>query len=161
MVQQCEPCACNARGPARAGADDADDVVDADEDEPLRELSAARHIITVPEFQRPLCDELRAEFDGRTADARATSMDRFMWDPWHCPTVSSDDVTQYSLLRTQAAAYFPEQLHVRLADALLQYGEQQLVSAAHEAAAAAAAAAFATDLQQHSRAARGPTGGEG
>lgn len=108
-----------------ACADDSDD--EEDEGEPLRELSAARHVMVNHDFERPLCDELRAVFDGRTADPRATSTSRFLWDPWHCPTISDHDVTQYSLLRTQAAAYFPEHLHQRLADALLQYGEQQLV----------------------------------
>lgn len=41
-------------------------------------------------------------------------------DYWHLPD-------QYTLHRTQAAAYFPEELHDALVDALLDYGEKQLV----------------------------------
>ena len=42
-----------------------------------------------------------------------------MWDYWHVPD-------QYTLLRTPADQYFPEEDYQRLEDALLDYGEQQL-----------------------------------
>ena len=48
-----------------------------------------------------------------------TTGHRFVWDYWHVPE-------QYTLLRTPADQFFPEEDYQRLEDALLDYGEQQL-----------------------------------
>ena len=42
-----------------------------------------------------------------------------MWDYWHVPD-------QYTLLRTPADQFFPEEQYQQLEDALLDYGEEQL-----------------------------------
>eukprot|EP00879_Flechtneria_rotunda_P022284 GHRR01023512.1.p1 GENE.GHRR01023512.1~~GHRR01023512.1.p1 ORF type:complete len:133 (+),score=23.63 GHRR01023512.1:311-709(+) len=55
----------------------------------------------------------------RFKDPRNTTQERFLWDYWHVPN-------QYTLHRTQAAAYFSEKHHAELVDALLDYGEKQL-----------------------------------
>eukprot|EP00882_Tetradesmus_deserticola_P023752 GHRQ01025863.1.p2 GENE.GHRQ01025863.1~~GHRQ01025863.1.p2 ORF type:complete len:186 (+),score=52.74 GHRQ01025863.1:828-1385(+) len=75
-------------------------------------------VVTVPEFS-PVSQQLRNVFDERFQDPRRTTPERFLWDYWYVKD-------QYTLHRTQAAAYFPEQLHEQLVDALLDYGEKQL-----------------------------------
>ncbi len=42
-----------------------------------------------------------------------------MWDYWHVPD-------QYTLLRTPADQFFPEEAYQQLEDALLEYGEEHL-----------------------------------
>lgn len=42
-----------------------------------------------------------------------------MWDYWHVPD-------QYTLLRTPADQFFPEEQYQQLEDALLDYGEEHL-----------------------------------
>ena len=102
---------------ADADADDADADADADYG-PLEELSEARHIIVEPDFTESAA-ELRAVFDARFEDPRATSRERFLWDYWHVEG-------QYSLIRTQAKAYFPRALYDRLEADLISYGERAL-----------------------------------
>ncbi|KXZ56701.1 hypothetical protein GPECTOR_1g631 [Gonium pectorale] len=86
----------------------------------LEELSAAQHIIVRDGFL-PDADAraLRGVFDGRFADPRVIRPERFLWDYWHVPD-------QYTLVRTQAQVYFPEDLYNMLEAALLSYGESQL-----------------------------------
>ena len=48
-----------------------------------------------------------------------TTGQRFVWDYWHVPN-------QYTLLRTPADQFFPEDHYQQLEDGLLDYGEQQL-----------------------------------
>jgi hypothetical protein len=48
-----------------------------------------------------------------------TTGDRFVWDYWHVPD-------QYTLLRTPADQFFPQEEYQGLEDALLEYGEQHL-----------------------------------
>lgn len=48
-----------------------------------------------------------------------TTGERFVWDYWHVPD-------QYTLLRTPADQFFPEEQYQQLEDALLDYGEEQL-----------------------------------
>ncbi|KAG2499292.1 hypothetical protein HYH03_002870 [Edaphochlamys debaryana] len=86
----------------------------------LPELCTAQHVIVRDGFLTPqLAGALRGVFDGRFADPRATHPERFVWDYWHVPD-------QYTLIRTQAAVYFPDELYAQLEDALLSYGETQL-----------------------------------
>ncbi|WIA11976.1 hypothetical protein OEZ85_012058 [Tetradesmus obliquus] len=91
---------------------------DDEDDAELTELSKAQHVITVPDFS-PVSQQLRDVFDERFQDPRHTTQERFLWDYWYVKD-------QYTLHRTQASAYFPEQLHSQLVDALLEYGEKQL-----------------------------------
>ncbi|EFJ42896.1 hypothetical protein VOLCADRAFT_96875 [Volvox carteri f. nagariensis] len=83
-------------------------------------LTSATHIIINDGFL-PDADAhaLRRVFDQRFADPRVTHPERFLWDYWHVPD-------QYTLVRTQAQVYFPEELYNRLEDSLLSYGESQL-----------------------------------
>ncbi|KAG2442902.1 hypothetical protein HXX76_002978 [Chlamydomonas incerta] len=86
----------------------------------LEELTSAQHVITVDNFlPAPQAAELRSVFDGRFADPRSCHPERFLWDYWHVPD-------QYTLVRTQAAVYFPDELYGRLEEALLSYGEAAL-----------------------------------
>ncbi|GFR41277.1 hypothetical protein Agub_g1952 [Astrephomene gubernaculifera] len=86
----------------------------------LEELSAAQHILITDGFLKDGdARALRGVFDARFADPRATHPERFLWDYWHVPD-------QYTLVRTQAQVYFPEQLYDMLEEALLSYGESQL-----------------------------------
>ncbi|GIL99393.1 hypothetical protein Vretimale_4564 [Volvox reticuliferus] len=86
----------------------------------LEELTSATHIIVNDGFL-PEVDAcaLRGVFDERFADPRVIHPERFLWDYWHVPD-------QYTLVRTQAQVYFPEDLYQRLEDALLTYGESHL-----------------------------------
>jgi hypothetical protein len=84
----------------------------------LEELSKARHVIVEPNFLEE-APALRGVFESRFKDPRATSVDRFCWDYWHVEG-------QYSLIRTQAAAYFPPELYDALEAALVAYGERAL-----------------------------------
>ena len=55
----------------------------------------------------------------RFANPLDLSAERFVWDYWHVPD-------QYTLLRTPADQFFPEEAYQQLEDALLQYGEEHL-----------------------------------
>ncbi|GLI68961.1 hypothetical protein VaNZ11_013489 [Volvox africanus] len=86
----------------------------------LEELTSSTHIIINDGFL-PEADAraLRGVFERRFADPRVIHPERFLWDYWHVPD-------QYTLVRTQAQVYFPEELYQSLEDALLTYGESQL-----------------------------------
>jgi len=64
-------------------------------------------------------DALRAVFDERFAEPRSTRGDRFAWDWWHVPD-------QYTLLRTPAWEYFPEELYADFHERLALWGRAQL-----------------------------------
>ncbi|KAG1663604.1 hypothetical protein FOA52_009703 [Chlamydomonas sp. UWO 241] len=87
-------------------------------EEPLKEMSTARFIITEDEFL-PAARQLRDVFDSRFAEPRSNDPSRFVWDYWHVPD-------QYTLVRTQAKVYFPAELYDALEDGLIQYGESKL-----------------------------------
>ena len=55
----------------------------------------------------------------RFANPLHTTGERFVWDYWHVPD-------QYTLLRTPADQFFPEEQYQQLEDALLDYGEEHL-----------------------------------
>ncbi|KAK9906601.1 hypothetical protein WJX75_004764 [Coccomyxa subellipsoidea] len=67
----------------------------------------------------PSAPVLRDHFESRFRDPLNTTSDRFVWDYWHVPN-------QYTLLRTPADQFFPEDSYRELEDALLEYGEQRL-----------------------------------
>ncbi|EIE23883.1 hypothetical protein COCSUDRAFT_28507 [Coccomyxa subellipsoidea C-169] len=67
----------------------------------------------------PTATALREHFESRFENPLKTTSDRFVWDYWHVPD-------QYTLLRTPADHFFPEDTYRELEDALLEYGEQQL-----------------------------------
>ncbi|GBF89879.1 oxoglutarate iron-dependent dioxygenase [Raphidocelis subcapitata] len=115
--------------PAAAGRQaDGDGAEDAGEAEggeseaefegPLPELSEARHIIVQPGFSDAASD-LRAVFDERFGDPRKPLREHFLWHYWYVEN-------QYTLHRTQAAAYFPKALYKRLESDLIAYGERVL-----------------------------------
>jgi hypothetical protein len=62
-----------------------------------------------------LCSTFQSTFD----TPLQPSPDRFCFDPWYVPG-------QYSLLRTQAEYFFPEDQYQDLIDALIAFGESQL-----------------------------------
>ena len=68
-----------------------------------RKISIEIALLLLRRFSKPL--DLTAE--------------RFVWDYWHVPD-------QYTLLRTPADQFFPEEAYQQLEDALLEYGEEQL-----------------------------------
>ena len=55
----------------------------------------------------------------RFANPLDLTAERFVWDYWHVPD-------QYTLLRTPADQFFPEEAYQQLEDALLEYGEEHL-----------------------------------
>lgn len=63
--------------------------------------------------------ELRKVFNGKFADPRNTSPDRFVWDYWHIEN-------QYSVLRTPARYFFPKPLFEKLEKELVTYGQSKL-----------------------------------
>lgn len=70
-------------------------------------------------FDENLIADLRNHFDERYDDPLKATANRFVWDPWHIPG-------QYSLLRTPADSFFPQDLYDRLEDALIEFGERSL-----------------------------------
>ncbi|CAL5227248.1 g10177 [Coccomyxa viridis] len=64
-------------------------------------------------------DHLRGHFTSRFANPLDLNAERFVWDYWHVPD-------QYTLLRTPADQFFPEEAYQQLEDALLEYGEEHL-----------------------------------
>jgi len=64
-------------------------------------------------------EDLRALYDHRFKDPRDTTPERFIWDYWHVPE-------QYTLMRTPAHIFFPEEMYQQLEDALLEYGQDVL-----------------------------------
>lgn len=89
-----------------------------DTSDQLEELSEARHVIVESDFTAA-AEQLRGVFNSRFEDPRKTMRERFLWDYWHVEN-------QYTLMRTQAAAYFPKTLYRRLESDLLSYGERVL-----------------------------------
>ncbi len=67
----------------------------------------------------PEAHALRAVFDSRFADPRATRDDRFVWDYWHVPG-------QYTALRTPAWTYFPRALYAQFHNRLVAWGRTTL-----------------------------------
>lgn len=62
---------------------------------------------------------LRLKFESTMSTPLKPRSARFVWDPWHVPG-------QYDLLRTPADHFFGHELHDRLVEALLTYGESHL-----------------------------------
>ncbi len=62
---------------------------------------------------------LRSVFKKKFADPRDTRSDRFVWDYWHIED-------QYSVLRTPARYFFPENLFRKLEKELVSYGQTHL-----------------------------------
>eukprot|EP00238_Polyblepharides_amylifera_P009191 CAMPEP_0196590912 /NCGR_PEP_ID=MMETSP1081-20130531/67937_1 /TAXON_ID=36882 /ORGANISM="Pyramimonas amylifera, Strain CCMP720" /LENGTH=394 /DNA_ID=CAMNT_0041914137 /DNA_START=56 /DNA_END=1240 /DNA_ORIENTATION=+ len=77
-----------------------------------------RHIILNKNFLK-CAEELKDMFDSRFSDPRETHPERFLWDYWHVPK-------QYSLVRTPAQLYFPEELYQEMEDSLLEYAQEVL-----------------------------------
>lgn len=75
--------------------------------------------IHIEEQFYPQAPELRAVFDERFEDPRSTRGDRFVWDYWHVPQ-------QYTVLRTPAWEYFPEELYTDFHERLVHWGRRQL-----------------------------------
>lgn len=65
----------------------------------------------------PVSKKLRRHFETVTADRN--DPDRFQWDWFHLPG-------RYNHLRTPAEKFFPERLHIELADRLRAFGRTQL-----------------------------------
>ncbi len=76
-----------------------------------------RHLIKDGFFSQS--SELRAHFEERFAEPRSTARNRFVWDYWHVPG-------QYTLLRTPAWEFFPEDLYVRFHEHLVKWGRSVL-----------------------------------
>lgn len=66
-----------------------------------------------------LITSLRQEFDDRFSNPLETTSDRFVWDYWHVPG-------QYSLMRTPADAFFPENLYQQIEAQILDFGCREL-----------------------------------
>jgi len=66
----------------------------------------------------PVTAKCRAHFEERFADPRSFE-GRFVWDYWHVPG-------QYTLMRTPAEEFFPEEVYGELEAALLEFGQQNL-----------------------------------
>jgi hypothetical protein len=67
----------------------------------------------------PGARNLRAYFESLFSDPYSTRKERFCWDLWNVPG-------QYRLLRTPAAAFFPQSLYSRFLRQLLAWGRDQL-----------------------------------
>ncbi len=76
------------------------------------------HLITVDQFSKH-SKNLRQYFDEQFADPKETHNKRFVWDYWHVPG-------QYSLLRTPAYHYFPEELYMKIHHELVHWGRRNL-----------------------------------
>ncbi|KAK3250352.1 hypothetical protein CYMTET_40266 [Cymbomonas tetramitiformis] len=77
-----------------------------------------QHVLKFADFLDD-AEDLRAVFDERFADPRETHNERFIWDYWHVPG-------QYTLIRSPAQLYFPEEQYQKLEDALLTFGQEVL-----------------------------------
>ncbi len=77
------------------------------------------HRFRVVDQFSPKANALRAHFEGRFADPRATTADRFVWDWWHVPG-------QYTALRTPAYAFFPQKLYDAFHQQLVWWGRRVL-----------------------------------
>ena len=80
---------------------------------------SVNRVIVTDNFEPALLESLRDHFEERFSTPLVTSSDRFIWDYWHVPD-------QYSLMRTQAEAFFPEDLQAQLEDAVIAFGEKTL-----------------------------------
>ena len=87
---------------AEGSGEGEEEAEEGEDEEPLQELSQARHVITEEGFL-PEARLLRDVFDSRFADPRSIRPERFMWDYWHVPE-------QYTLVRTQAQVHSPRPL---------------------------------------------------
>ena len=76
------------------------------------------HCLVIPNFFGD-AKKLRAAFESKFADPRATRSDRFVWDYWHVPN-------QYTLIRTPARYFFPKALYEKLERKLIAFGQTQL-----------------------------------
>jgi hypothetical protein len=82
---------------AEEEAAEGEEEEEGEDEEPLEQLSTACHVITEDGFlPAPLARQLRGTFDGRFAEPRSNSPERFMWDYWYVPD-------QYCLVRTQVS----------------------------------------------------------
>ena len=104
-----------AREQAPEAGEEDELYADEEEEEPLEELSEARHLIITDSFLPPdLALDLRGVFDDRFKDPRSIRPERFMWDYWHVPH-------QYTLIRTQAQDYFPKPVYEALVGRFFVY----------------------------------------
>ncbi|CAL8462666.1 g2199 [Coccomyxa elongata] len=87
-------------------------------DEEFTWTEEPQQLIVLDDFL-PSAASLRSHYDSRFRNPLKTTGDRFVWDYWHVPN-------QYTLLRTPADQFFPEDTYRELEDALLEYGEQHL-----------------------------------
>lgn len=62
---------------------------------------------------------LREHFMERMQDPKDTRSDRFVWDYWHVPD-------QYTLIRTPAYHYFPDEMYMKFHEALVDWGRKNL-----------------------------------
>jgi len=67
-------------------------------------------------FNTPLLTDMRKHFEHRFENPLETTSDRFVWDYWHVPG-------QYSLMRTPADAFFPQDIYDNLEEAILSFGK--------------------------------------
>jgi len=67
----------------------------------------------------PAAKQLRTEFDRRFKNPLQPRADRFVWDYWHVPG-------EYTLLRTQAHAFFTRKLYERFHRHLVEWGRENL-----------------------------------
>lgn len=66
-----------------------------------------------------LITDMRQAFDDRFSNPLETTSERFVWDYWHVPS-------QYSLMRTPADAFFPDDLYQQLESQILDFGCREL-----------------------------------
>ena len=79
---------------------------------------ASRRFQTIDAFA-PEAKALRAHFEGRFADPRSATTDRFVWDLWNVPG-------QYTALRTPAYTFFPPRLYDAFHQRLVWWGRRVL-----------------------------------
>ena len=79
---------------------------------------AIQSIHVAPEFY-PQSEELRGHFDQQFENPREAHEGRFVWDYWHI-----DD--QYTLVRTPAYHFFPEELYEQFENHLIEWGKTHL-----------------------------------
>lgn len=78
----------------------------------------SRFVINVQKFYNE-AEELRGVFERNYENPRSAHSERFVWDYWHVPD-------QYTLLRTPAWEYFPEELYLRFHESLVKWGRETL-----------------------------------
>lgn len=81
-------------------------------------MGLPRRAVVIDRFA-PEARALRAHFDARFDDPRATRDDRFVWDLWHVPG-------QYTALRTPAYLYFPRRTYEAFHQRLVWWGRRVL-----------------------------------